>query len=112
MLIGENVWIGGGAIILLGVVIGADAIIGAGAVVTRDVLLGWTVVGNPARLAVRADERRYPVSVQARTRQYSQQPHSSSRLGVPTRSAAGSRLCGSAGTGDNSIGAVEVDFSA
>ena len=30
VLIGENVWIGGGAIILPGVVIGDDAIIGAG----------------------------------------------------------------------------------
>jgi len=47
--IGENVWIGGGAIILPGVTIGDDAVIGAGAVVTRDVAKGATVVGNPAR---------------------------------------------------------------
>jgi maltose O-acetyltransferase len=47
--IGENVWIGGGAIILAGVRVGATAIIGAGAVVTRDVAAGATVVGNPAR---------------------------------------------------------------
>ncbi len=46
--IGENAWIGGGAIILPGVRIGADAIVGAGAVVTRDVAAGATVVGNPA----------------------------------------------------------------
>jgi len=49
--IGENVWIGGGAIILPGVTIGDDAVIGAGAVVTRDVAKGATVVGNPARVA-------------------------------------------------------------
>jgi maltose O-acetyltransferase len=47
--IGQNVWIGGGAIILPGVTIGDDAVVGAGAVVTRDVPPGVTVVGNPAR---------------------------------------------------------------
>ena len=50
--IGDNVWIGGGAILLPGVSIGDDAIIGAGSVVTRDVTAGATVVGNPARAAV------------------------------------------------------------
>ncbi len=49
VVIGENVWIGGGAIILPGVTIGDDAVIGAGSVVTRDVGAGTTVVGNPAR---------------------------------------------------------------
>lgn len=48
--IGDNVWIGGGAIILGGVSIGDRAIIGAGAVVTRDVAADATVVGNPARV--------------------------------------------------------------
>jgi maltose O-acetyltransferase len=47
--IGQNVWIGGGAIILPGVRIGDDAVVGAGAVVTRDVPQGVTVLGNPAR---------------------------------------------------------------
>lgn len=47
--IGNNVWIGGGAIILPGVTIGDDAVIGAGSVVTRDVAAGAVVVGNPAR---------------------------------------------------------------
>jgi maltose O-acetyltransferase len=47
--IGQNVWIGGGAIILPGVTIGDDAVVGAGAVVTRDVLQGVTVVCSPAR---------------------------------------------------------------
>lgn len=47
--IGENVWIGGGAILLPGVTVGDDAVIGAGSVVTRDVAAGATVVGNPAR---------------------------------------------------------------
>ena len=47
--IGDNVWIGGGAIILPGVTVGDDAVVGAGAVVTRDVAPGTTVVGIPAR---------------------------------------------------------------
>ena len=49
IVIGDDVWIGGGAIILPGVTIGAGAIVGAGAVVTRDVASGVTVAGNPAR---------------------------------------------------------------
>jgi maltose O-acetyltransferase len=47
--IGDNVWLGGAAIILPGVTIGDDAIIGAGSVVTSDVPAGATVAGNPAR---------------------------------------------------------------
>lgn len=50
IVIGANVWIGGGALLLPGVTIGDDAIIGAGSVVTRDVPAGATVVGNPARV--------------------------------------------------------------
>ncbi|GLS00763.1 nodulation protein [Brevundimonas denitrificans] len=50
VVIGRNVWIGGGAIILPGVTIGDDAVIGAGSVVTRDVPEGATAVGNPARV--------------------------------------------------------------
>lgn len=51
--IGNNAWIGGGAIILGGVSIGDRAIVGAGAVVTRDVAADATVVGYPARPIVR-----------------------------------------------------------
>lgn len=49
VVIGEHVWIGGGAIILPGVTIGDGAVVGAGSVVTRDVAAGATVMGNPAR---------------------------------------------------------------
>ena len=48
--IGQDVWIGGGAIILPGVTIGDGAVIGAGSVVTRDVPAGSTACGNPARI--------------------------------------------------------------
>lgn len=47
--IGDNVWIGGGAILLGGIEIDDDAIVGAGSVVTKSVPAGATVVGNPAR---------------------------------------------------------------
>lgn len=48
--IGEDVWIGGGAILLPGVRIGDRAVIGAGSVVTRDVPAGVLAVGNPCRV--------------------------------------------------------------
>jgi maltose O-acetyltransferase len=50
IVIEDNVWIGGGAIVLAGVTVGADSVVGAGAVVTRDVPPGVVVVGNPARV--------------------------------------------------------------
>ena len=50
VVIGLDVWIGGGALILPGVTVGDDAVIGAGSVVTRDVAAGATVMGNPARV--------------------------------------------------------------
>ena len=49
ILIGDNVWVATGAIVLPGVTIGEGAVIAAGAVVTKDVS-PWTVVGgNPAK---------------------------------------------------------------
>ena len=48
--IGNNVWIGAGAIILKGVTIGNGAVIGAGAVVTRSVRSDTKVAGVPARI--------------------------------------------------------------
>jgi maltose O-acetyltransferase len=48
--IGNNVWIGGGAILLPGITVGDDAVIGAGSVVTRDVPAGALVAGNPSRV--------------------------------------------------------------
>ena len=48
--IGDNVWLGGGAIVLAGVSIGDDTVVGAGAVVTRDLPAGVVAVGSPARI--------------------------------------------------------------
>lgn len=49
IVIGDDVWIGVGAILLRGVRIGNGAIIGAGSVVTHDVAPFSIVAGNPAR---------------------------------------------------------------
>ena len=48
--IGDDVWIGFGAIILAPVAIGQSAIVAAGAVVTKDVPEFAIVAGNPARI--------------------------------------------------------------
>ncbi len=48
--IGNNVWIGAGAIVLPGVTIGDNSIIGAGSVVTKDVPRNCVVAGNPAKI--------------------------------------------------------------
>ncbi|GAA4291658.1 sugar O-acetyltransferase [Streptomyces venetus] len=49
IVIGDNVWLGGGVIVCPGVTIGDNAVVGAGAVVTRDVPANVVAVGNPAR---------------------------------------------------------------
>lgn len=54
--IGDDVWIGGGAIILPGVRIGARTVIGAGSVVTRDLPAGVLAVGNPCRIIRKIEE--------------------------------------------------------
>jgi len=49
VVIGNDVWIGGGAVVLKGVTIGDRAIVAARAVVTKDVPADVIVAGNPAR---------------------------------------------------------------
>lgn len=48
--IGENTWIGAGAIIVPGVRIGKNTVIGAGSVVTKDIPDNVVAVGNPCRV--------------------------------------------------------------
>lgn len=48
--IGNNVWIGGGAILLPGVTIGDNVVIGAGSVVTHDIPANSVAVGSPCRV--------------------------------------------------------------
>ena len=50
IIIGDNVWIGTGAVILDGVKIGKNAVIGAGAVVNKDVPENAIVGGVPAKV--------------------------------------------------------------
>ena len=48
--LGDNVWVGGSAVICPGVKIGSNVVIGAGSVVTKDIP-SWTVAaGNPCRV--------------------------------------------------------------
>jgi maltose O-acetyltransferase len=48
--IGDDCWIGGGAVICPGVTIGSGCVIGAGAVVTKSIPDNSLAVGNPARV--------------------------------------------------------------
>ncbi len=54
-VIGSNVYMGRGAIVLSGVSVGDNCIIGAGAVVTRDMPPNAIVAGNPARIVGQRD---------------------------------------------------------
>ncbi len=61
IVIGNDVWIGGHAVINPGVTIGNNVVIGSGSVVTNNVPDNAIVVGNPAKVKryVDADDRKY-----------------------------------------------------
>jgi maltose O-acetyltransferase len=48
--IGDDVWIGGGAMVCPGVTIGDRSVIGAGSVVTKSIPAGVVAAGNPCRV--------------------------------------------------------------
>ena len=48
--IGDNVWIGGNAVIMPGVTIGDNVVIGAGSIVTKDLPSNVIAAGNPCRV--------------------------------------------------------------
>jgi len=56
IVIGDNVWLGGGAIVLPGVTIGENTVVGAGAVVVRDLPADVVAVGNPARVVRKVEQ--------------------------------------------------------
>jgi maltose O-acetyltransferase len=50
IVVGDNVWLGGGVIVCPGVTIGENTVVGAGAVVIRDLPPNVVAAGNPARV--------------------------------------------------------------
>lgn len=54
--IGENCWIGAGALIMPGVTIGDNVVIGAESVVTKDIPSDVIAVGVPCRVLREVDE--------------------------------------------------------
>ena len=48
--VGDNVWIGGNAIVLPGVTIGNNVVIGAGSVVNKDIPSNVVAVGSPCKV--------------------------------------------------------------
>lgn len=62
--IGNNVWIGAGAVILAGVEIGDNAVIGAGSVVKKSIPANVVAVGVPCKVLreiTEEDKTRYPM---------------------------------------------------
>ena len=54
--IGNNVWVGGGAIINPGITIGDNSVIGSGSVVTKNIPANVVAVGNPCKIIKHIDE--------------------------------------------------------
>lgn len=50
VIVGNNVWLGGGVIICPGVTIGSNVTIGAGSIVTKDIPSNVVAAGNPCRI--------------------------------------------------------------
>lgn len=57
--IGNNVWIGGGSIVLPNVTIGDNVVIGAGSVVTKDIPANVIAAGNPCRVIRELDPEEF-----------------------------------------------------
>lgn len=55
--IGNNVWIGAGAIVLPGVTIGDNSVVGAGSVVTKSLPANAVAAGNPAKIIRSIEEK-------------------------------------------------------
>ena len=65
VVIGRNVFVGMGTLILKGVTIGDDAVIGAGSVVTTDIPPNVVAAGVPARVVSPVEKAASPVQGEA-----------------------------------------------
>lgn len=59
IIVEDNVWIGGGAIICPGVKIGKNTVIGAGSVVVKDIPANCVAVGNPCKVIKHLEEEEH-----------------------------------------------------
>ncbi|HKO79545.1 MAG TPA: DapH/DapD/GlmU-related protein [Chitinophagaceae bacterium] len=50
IVVGNNVWVGGGSILCSGITIGENTTIGAGSVVVKDIPANTVAAGNPCRV--------------------------------------------------------------
>ncbi|MGI6066076.1 MAG: sugar O-acetyltransferase [Bacillota bacterium] len=57
IIIGDNVWLGGGVIVNPGVTIGDNVVIGSGSVVTKDIPADSLAVGNPCKVIRQITEK-------------------------------------------------------
>jgi hypothetical protein len=55
VVLGSNVWVGAGAILLKGVQIGDNSIVGAGSVVLQSVPANVVIAGNPGKVVAQLD---------------------------------------------------------
>ncbi|MGO8873213.1 MAG: sugar O-acetyltransferase [Acidimicrobiales bacterium] len=58
VVVEDNVWLGGGVIVLPGVTVGRNTVVGAGAVVTANLPADVVAAGTPARIIRRRGEER------------------------------------------------------
>ena len=56
IMVGDNVWIGGGVHVMPGITIGSNVVIGGGSVVVKDIPDNSVAVGNPCRVIRRITE--------------------------------------------------------
>lgn len=59
VVIGDNVWIGGRAVINPGVIIGSNVVIASGAIVTKNIPDNVVVAGNPAKIIKQIDQQEH-----------------------------------------------------